>query len=87
MLFMITYSFRPEHRNAAQTRFKSTGGGPPPGAKMLGRWHQVAGLSGFVLCESSDPVAIGKWTQEWTDLLTFDVIPVANDEDILKVIG
>lgn len=87
MLFMITYAFGPEQRDEAQSRFKSTGGGPPAGAKMLGRWHNVAGLQGFVLAESTDAVAIGKWMQEWTDLLDFEVIPVVNDEDVLKVLG
>ena len=54
---------------------------------MLGRWHNVAGLRGYVLAESADAVAIGKWMQEWTDLIDFEVIPVVNDEDVLKVLG
>ncbi len=87
MLFMITYAFGSGQREKAQERFKKTGGGPPAGAKMLGRWHNVAGLRGFVLAESADAVAIGKWMQEWTDLLAFEVTPVVNDEDVLKVLG
>ena len=87
MLFMITYAFSTANRDKAQERFKKTGGGPPAGAKMVGRWHNVAGCQGFVLAESADAVAIGKWMQEWTDLLTFDVIPVVNDEDVMKVLG
>jgi len=87
MLFMITYSFRPEYRNTVQARFKETGGGPGPGVKMLGRWHCVAGHRGFVLAEGSDAVAIGKWMQEWTDFLCFEVLPVTNDEDVMKVLG
>ena len=87
MLFVIQYTIAPEHRNAAQARFQETGGPPPEGAKMLGRWHRIGGLGGFVLAESSNPVAIGKWTQKWSDLLKFEVIPVVNDEEILKVMG
>ena len=87
MLFMITYSFRPEVRNETQDRFKKTGGVPGPGAKMLGRWHCIGGHRGFVLAESNDAVAIGKWMQEWTDLIVFDVMPVNNDEDVMKVLG
>jgi len=87
MLFMMSYSFRPGVRNEAQARFKETGGGPGPNVKMLGRWHCIGGQRGFVLAESSDSVAIGKWMQEWTDLLVFDVAPVLNDEDILKVLA
>jgi hypothetical protein len=87
MLFMVSYAFRPEARNDAQARFKSTGGMPGEGATMLGRWHSLGGHRGFVLAESNDSVALGKWLQEWTDLLTFDVMPVNNDEEVLKVLG
>jgi hypothetical protein len=84
---MITYQFRPTARNEAQARFKSTGGMPGDGVTMLGRWHGVGGSRGYVLAESADTVAIGKWLQEWSDLLTFDVMPVNNDEDVMKVLG
>ena len=87
MLFMISYLFRPETRDVAQARFKKTGGMPGANAKMLGRWHNVGGHRGFILAESNDLVAIGKWMQEWTDILTFDVAPVVNDEDVMKVLG
>ncbi len=87
MQFMITYSFGPEVRDETQARFKKTGGLPGEGVKMLGRWHSIGGHHGFLLAESNDGVAIGKWMQEWTDLIEFDVIPVNNDEDVMKVLG
>ncbi len=54
---------------------------------MLGRWHAIGGHYGFVLAESTDGVAIGKWLQEWTDHLEFDVVPVNDDENVMKVLG
>jgi hypothetical protein len=54
---------------------------------LHGRWHALGGGHGFLLAESNDGVAIGKWMQEWTDILEFDVIPVNNDEDVMKVLG
>jgi hypothetical protein len=87
MLFMITYAFSSDARNAAQERFKKTGGRPGEGVKVHGRWHAIAGGHGFVLAESTDAVAIGKWMQEWTHLLEFEVIPVNTDEDVMKVLG
>lgn len=87
MLFVITYSFPPEARNTAQDRFRKTGGFPGEGVKMLGRWHAVGGNNGFVLAETSDSVALGKWLQDWTDVLDFDVVPVNDDEQVMKVIG
>ena len=86
MQFMITYSFAPHDRDMVQERFKTTGGGPGPGATMLGRWHDVGGHRGFVLAESNDAIAIGRWMQEWTDALEFEVTPVNTDEDVMKVL-
>ncbi|MBZ5661447.1 MAG: DUF3303 domain-containing protein [Acidobacteriia bacterium] len=87
MTFHITYKLTPENRNTAQQRLKSTGGLPPAGVTMIARWHCAQGQKGFVLAESSDALAIAKWLQDWTDLLTFEVTPVINDEQIARVIG
>lgn len=87
MLFMISYSFAPHDRDMVQERFKKTGGAPGTGTTMLGRWHDIGGGRGFVLAESSDSVSIGRWLQEWTDALEFEVVPVNNDDDVMKVLG
>jgi hypothetical protein len=84
---MITYPFPCDARNTAQDRFKKTGGMPGEGVKMHGRWHAVGGNHGYLLAESNDSVAIGKWMQEWTDILEFDVVPVNNDDVVMKVLG
>lgn len=87
MQFMVTYAFTPDQRNSSQDRFGKTGGLPGPGVKMLGRWHSFGGNRGFILADTSDGVALGKWLNEWTDLLTFEVFPVHSDEDVMKIIG
>ncbi|MFW2367797.1 MAG: DUF3303 domain-containing protein [Desulforhopalus sp.] len=87
MLFHISYELSPHERDLAQQRFKDTGAPPPQGVTMQGRWHSAAGRKGFMIAESSDAVAIAKWTQGWTDLLSFKVTPVLTDEEIGEVIG
>ena len=87
MIFHITYKLSPEQRNDAQKRFKETGAPPPSGVAMTGRWHCAQGHKGFIIAESSDVEAIAKWLQDWTDLLTFEVTPVLNDEQITRVIS
>lgn len=87
MLFHVTYNFSPQARDQAQKRFKDTGAPPPEGVTMVGRWHSAVGSTGFMIAESSDAVAISKWTQGWTDLLSFEIIPVLNDEEVAEVIG
>ena len=87
MHFLITYQISPGTRDAAQQRFMDGGGLPPDGVTMHQRWHLAGGLGGVVIAEGADVVAIGKWMQEWTDLLTFDVVPVMSDEEIQTVLG
>lgn len=87
MTFVIQYTIRPEHREAAQARFKATGGLPPEGAKMIARYHWAGGLGGFVIAETDSGEALSRWTQAWSDLLTFTITPVVDDETVAKVIG
>ncbi|MFA8433778.1 MAG: DUF3303 domain-containing protein [Marinifilaceae bacterium] len=87
MLFMVIYSFRPENREAATQRFMKTGGPPPEGVEMMGRWHAASMNQGFTLAEANDAESVAKWCHLWADLLTFEVIPVLEDEQITRVLG
>ncbi len=87
MIFHVSYEFPSENREAAQNRFKETGGLPPEGVKMLGRWHCAEGLRGFTVAETSDAIAIANWLQDWTDLLTFEVTPVLDDDQMMGVMS
>ena len=87
MHFLIAYEIAPESRDAAQQRFMEGGGLPPDGVTMHQRWHLAGGLAGFVIAETSDAAAIGRWMQDWTDILTFDVSPILSDEELQGVIS
>ena len=87
MIFHISYTIQPEHRDNAQSRFKDGGAPPPQGVTMLARWHAVSGRKGFVLVESSDLKSVAAWMQQWTDLLTFEIEPVLDDEQFTEVIS
>ncbi|MEJ2009330.1 MAG: DUF3303 family protein [Acidobacteriota bacterium] len=83
MKFMVTWSTEAIHQKEAVARFLKTGGGPPAGVKMLGRWHRSGG--GFVLAETNDAKAIYEWTGQWADLLDFTVSPVLDDAEASEV--
>ena len=87
MFFHLTYEIAPPDRDTAQQRFKATGGLPPEGVTMHSRWHSAAGHCGYIIAESTDALAIGKWTQAWTDVIAFEVTPVINDEEAAEMIG
>ena len=87
MKFISKYTIRPEHRNDAIKRFIDTQGQPPEGVKMIGRWHDMGNRTGYTLVEADDAVAMGKFSQQWTDLLTIESHVVIDDEEFIKVLG
>lgn len=82
MRFMVTWTFKPEHAQDTIKRFKETGAPSPDGVKLLSRWHDVAGRRGFALTETDDPIAAARMCRQWSDLLSFDVIPVLDDNEL-----
>jgi hypothetical protein len=87
MLFMGHWRFSPANRNAAIERFLKTGGVPPQGVKMLGRWHDVAQGKGIMICEAEDASALARWVLDWSDLMDMEVCPALNDEQLGAVLA
>ena len=56
MKFMIAYTIKPAHFQAAVSRFLETGGTPPDGLRMLGRWHSAS--KGWSIGDTDDVIAL-----------------------------
>jgi hypothetical protein len=82
VLYIVTWKGRPESRNAAAERFKKTGGAPPAGVKVMGRWHSVGPLFGVAIAEANDPLELHKWVFEWNDLFEMEVHAALTDEQL-----
>jgi hypothetical protein len=87
MQFLISWDVAEDNRDAANARFLETGAPPPEGVTMVGRWHLAEGREGFLIAETDDAIALAKWTNQWTDLLTFRVVPIVDDEGVQQVLG
>ena len=87
MLFIVKWTTAPSTRDIGLERFKKTGGPPPAGAKMLGRWHNADGSGGVCLAETDDASALSKWLNDWTDVLVFDARPALTDEEFGKALS
>jgi len=88
MKFMLTFSIKPETkaRDEAIERFKATGGLPPKGAKLLGRWTAADFSGGFDLLESDDAKALTEFALMWSDLMELKIVPVVDDADLGAVL-
>ena len=60
MKFMLTFAWKPDikARDQGIARFKKTGGKPPKGAKLLGRWTRADFNGGYDLLETDDAQAL-----------------------------
>jgi hypothetical protein len=86
MKFITSWTIAPGFTNAAIARFLETGGAPPDGVKMIGRWHG-ANSQGFAVSESTDGKAVYQWAAQWSDLLTITVTPCLEDADAGAVLS
>ncbi len=86
MKFILTFTLPPETRDQAITRFLDTGGQPPAGAKLLGRWTQADLCGGFALLESEAPKALAAFAHSWSDLLGLTIVPVLEDQELSEVL-
>ena len=89
MKFMLTFSIKSEvkGRDEAIARFKATGGQPPKGAKLLGRWTAADFSGGFDLLESDDVKALTEFSLMWSDVMELKIVPVIEDADLGEVLN
>ncbi len=87
MKFMLTFDWKPDTkaREEGITRFLKTGGQPPKGATLLGRWTRADFSGGFDLLESEDPQALAEFALMWSDLMVLTITPVLEDEQLAAV--
>ena len=88
MKFMLTFTITPESkaRDEAIARFKKTGGQPPKGAKLLGRWTAADFSGGFDLIESDDVKALTEFALMWSDVMELTMVPVVEDAELGEVL-
>ncbi len=81
--YMITYNLPGENRNEAIKRFaEGSAIQPPEGVTSVGRWHAVDGNIGWSLVETDDPKTIMDWLLHWSDIITYEVVPVIGDDEL-----
>jgi len=88
MKFILTFSWEPDRqkRDEGIARFLKTGGMPPKGAKLLGRWTKLDLSGGFVWLESEDPKALAEFGLMWNDLMSLSIVPIAEDAELADVL-
>ena len=89
MKFMVTFEWEADAEIRAEgiSRFRKTGGLPPKGAKLLGRWTRADLSGGYDLVETDDPQALAEFSLMWSDLMRLSVVPVLEDGPLAEVLA
>ncbi|HEX2827784.1 MAG TPA: DUF3303 family protein [Burkholderiales bacterium] len=88
MKFMMTFEWAPDTRTRGEAiaRFRATGGLPPKGAKLLGRWTRADFSGGYGLIDTEDPQALAEFALQWSDLMQLRILPVLEDGALSEVL-
>jgi hypothetical protein len=85
---MLTFAIKSETkgRDEAIARFKRTGGQPPKGVKLIGRWTSADFSGGFDLIETDDVKPLTEFSLMWSDLMELRLVPVIEDAQLGEVL-
>jgi hypothetical protein len=85
MKYLVQWSFPQETFRPAVQRFLKTGGMPPAGVTMLGRWHGMNG-KGCAVVESSDASALFSYVAEWMEFIQIEATPLVEDAEAAEAL-
>lgn len=86
MKFIVSYTIPKGSVLDAEARFVKTGGAPPAGVKLIGRWHGMSG-GGVLIAETTDAKALYSWLAHWNDLLEFQTTPCVEDAEAGEILA
>jgi Protein of unknown function (DUF3303) len=86
MKFIVHWQFAPDAYQPMVARFLDSGGLPPKGIELLGRWHGMSGR-GFAIVSTSDDRALFTWRAQWSDLLHLEIAPCLEDAEAGAVLA
>lgn len=76
MLYMIIEHFRDGDAVPVYRRFRDRGRLAPDGLRYVASWITFDMTVCYQVMETDDPTLISQWTDQWGDLIDFEVIPV-----------
>jgi hypothetical protein len=87
MLYMVVERFRGGDAVPVYRRFRDQGRLAPEGLRYVASWITLDMTMCFQVMETDDPALISQWTDQWSDLVEFDVIPVRTSAETRELIA
>lgn len=87
MLYMIIERFRDGGAVPVYRRFRDEGRLAPEGLRYVSSWITLDMTVCYQVMEADDPALIAQWTDRWSDLVDFEVIPVRTSAETRELIA
>jgi hypothetical protein len=85
MLYMVIERFRPGTAPEVYRRFRERGRMAPDAVRYLSSWVDLDFRRCFQLMEAPNESMLKEWTDNWSDLVDFEVVPVRTSEQAAEV--
>jgi Protein of unknown function (DUF3303) len=86
MLYMVVERFKPGAAAEIYRRARERGRQLPAGLEYIDSWVDLEFSTCFQLMRTDDPALFTTWTQAWSDLTDFEVIPVRTSAEAAATI-
>jgi Protein of unknown function (DUF3303) len=87
MMFMVVETFRNQDAKAIYRRLREKGRMMPDGLKFRSSWVAADLGRCFQLMEADDITLLQRWIAAWSDLMTFEVVPVVEGKDTTQALS
>jgi hypothetical protein len=87
MLFMVVEDFRGRDPKAIYRRFRDKGRMMPDGLRFHSSWVAADMGRCFQLMEADDVTLLQRWVTEWSDLVGFEIVPVALSKETAEALS
>ena len=86
MKYLMQWSLPQATFRQSVQRFLKTGGVPPSGVELIGRWHGMNG-KGCAVVEAADPKALFAYVTEWQELIPIEATPLVEDAEAAEALA
>jgi len=76
--YMVIEHFAPGAKDRIYERFQTKGRMLPDGLSYIDSWLEKEGDRCFQLMETNDPSLFKLWTDNWKDLVSFEIIELGD---------
>jgi DNA-binding MarR family transcriptional regulator len=87
MLYMVIEQFKEGAAPEIYRRFREKGRMMPKGLEYVSSWIDHDFKSCWQLMQTGDPALFQAWTDNWNDLMEFEIVPVRSSADVAHFIS